>query len=182
MEIVIETGRLLLRKFTIEDAELVLQLNRDEEVTRYTGDPVKDLDHARMVLEQSILPQYAANGFGRWAVLLKPSLEFIGWCGLKFRAERNEIDLGYRFKTSAWGKGFATEAAAALIGHCFEAGFARVTCGHFVDNPASGRVIAKLGFQCIGSERLWCEARGEDVETLRYERLNETLSRVQAGS
>ena len=167
MEIVIETGRLLLRKFTIEDAELVLQLNRDEEVTRYTGDPVKDLDHARMVLEQSILPQYAANGFGRWAVLLTPSLAFIGWCGLKFRAERNEIDLGYRFKTSAWGKGFATEAAAACLDYGFRRlGLPRIVGHSMPANLASIRVLENCGMKRVGEEII------DDHPAVTYEAIN----------
>src|SRR6476620_1626617 len=105
MNIILETPRLLLRTFTMDDAQLIYDLNLDPEVTRYTGDPLTDIDHARQVLEQVILPQYALYNHGRWAVLVKPELEFIGWCGLKNRPERNEIDLGYRFMQKAWGKG-----------------------------------------------------------------------------
>lgn len=95
----------------------------------------------------------------------------IGACG--YTPDGSAADIGYWIGKPWWGRGFATEAAAALIEHCFDLGFERITCGHFVDNPASERVIAKLGFRAIGRERIWCEARGEDVETLRYERLPE---------
>jgi [ribosomal protein S5]-alanine N-acetyltransferase len=120
MDTIIETNRLLLRTFTINDAQLIFDLNNDPDVTRYTHDPITDLAHARQVLEQAILPQYALYNHGRWAEHIKTELEFIGWCGLKFRPERNEGDLDYRFKTSAWGKGYATEAAYACLKYGFE--------------------------------------------------------------
>ena len=167
MEIVIETGRLLLRNFTMDDAALVLELNRDEEVTRYTGDPVRDIEHAREVLEKSILPQYAAHGFGRWAVLLKPGLEFIGWCGLKFRAGRNEIDLGYRFKVSAWGKGYATEAAAASLDYGFrKLGLPRIVGHSMPANLGSIRVLENCGMKRVGEEII------DDHPAVTYEALN----------
>ena len=105
MHVVIETKRLLLRTFTMEDAPLLYELNLDPDVIRHTLDPIKDIDHAKQVLESVILPQYALYNLGRWAVLVKPGLGFIGWCGLKYVPERNEIDLGYRFMKKFWGKG-----------------------------------------------------------------------------
>src|SRR5688572_20279389 len=98
MEIVIETNRLILRLFSISDAQLIYELNSDPEVTKYTGDPIKDIDHARSVLTAIILPQYIMYNHGRWAVHVKPHVNadgFIGWCGLKTQPERNEIDLGF---------------------------------------------------------------------------------------
>ena len=127
MNIVIETDRLLLRIFTMEDTPLIYDLNLDPDVIRYTGDLIKDIEHARQVLEQTIIPQYALYNHGRWAVHVKPGLEFIGCCGLKARPETclsgrqgNEIDLGYRFIKKAWGKGYATEAAFACIKYGFD--------------------------------------------------------------
>ena len=127
MNIVFETDRLILRTFTIEDAPLIYDLNLDPDVIRYTGDPIKDIEDARQILEQTILPQYALYNYGRWAVHVKPGLEFIGCCGLKARPETclsgrqgNEIDLGYRFIKKAWGKGYATEAAFACIKYGFD--------------------------------------------------------------
>ncbi|MBK5272332.1 MAG: GNAT family N-acetyltransferase, partial [Bacteroidia bacterium] len=120
MNVVIETNRLLLRTFTDKDARLLYELNYDPDVIKYTGDPIKDIGHAQQVLEQIILPQYALYNYGRWAVQIKTDLEFIGWCGLKNRPERNEIDLGYRFLKKSWGNGYATESAFACIKYGFE--------------------------------------------------------------
>ena len=104
--IIIETQRLILRIFTLNDAQLIYDLNLDPEVTQYTYDPFRDINHAQEILERTILPQYALYNHGRWAVHVKPGLDpiaigFIGWCGLKYRPELDEVDLGYRFKKSS---------------------------------------------------------------------------------
>lgn len=155
MNIIIETERLLLRNFTSEDAELVFVLNQDPAVTRYTGDPVRDTAHAQQILEQIILPQYALYNHGRWAVLIKEDLEFIGWCGLKTRPERNEIDLGYRFMQKTWGKGYATEAAYASLQYGFQKlGIARIVGRAMPENAPSVRVLEKCNMQYIGDEEV----------------------------
>ena len=115
MKIILQTPRLYLREFTLDDAQLLIDLNSDPEVTRYTGDgPVKDPEDGQRILREIILPQYV-NKIGRWAVHLKDTNEFIGWCGLKHIADLNETDLGYRFFQKHWGKGYATESSKAVM-------------------------------------------------------------------
>ena len=151
MNVVIETERLLLRTFTGLDTNLVYELNADPDVTQYTHDPVKDIAHASEILEKTILPQYALFNHGRWAVHLKLSLQFLGWCGLKYRPELNEIDLGFRFKKEAWGKGYATEAAFASIKHGFERlGLKQITGRAEIENIGSWRVLEKCEMTYIG--------------------------------
>ena len=104
MNIIIETDRLLLRTFTKDDAMIIYELNTDPDITRYTHDPIKDLAHAAEILEKTIIPQYVLYNHGRWSVHKRSTLEFLGWCGLKYRPELNEIDLGYRFKRKAGEK------------------------------------------------------------------------------
>lgn len=153
MNVVIETERLLLRTFTAEDASLIYDLNLDPGVIRYTLDPIKDLNHARQVLEEVILPQYALYNHGRWAVHIKQELEFIGWCGLKARPELKEIDLGYRFRQSVWGKGYATESAYASIKYGFERlGLSRIVGRALPGNLASMKVLEKCGMNYVGEE------------------------------
>lgn len=153
MNVVIETERLLLRTFTTDDAELIYELNKEAEVTRYTLDPVKSIEQAQQILETTILPQYALYNHGRWAVHLKPHLEFLGWCGLKYRPERKEIDLGYRFKKEAWGKGFATEAAYSCLKYGFEKlGLRRIVGRAMPENKASLRVLEKIGMSYLCEE------------------------------
>lgn len=155
MNVIIETPRLLLRTFTEKDAHLIYELNLDPVVTRYTLDPVRDEAHAQEILENVILPQYALNNYGRWAVHTKPELAFIGWCGLKLRPEKNEIDLGYRFLPVAWGKGYATEAASACLKYGFETvGLARIVGRALPGNIASIRVLEKCGMRYTGQEMI----------------------------
>ena len=167
MNTIIDTKRLLLRTFTVDDASLIYELNLHPDVTRYTGDPIRDLQHAQEVLYQVILPQYALYNHGRWAVHVKPGLEFIGWCGLKNRPERNEIDLGYRFIKEAWGNGYATEAAYACLKYGFEKlHLPRIVGRAMPDNIASLRVLEKCNMQFIGDEVV------DDHPAKTYEALN----------
>lgn len=169
MQIVLETERLVLRLFTPDDAALIYDLNSDNEVVRYTGDPIRDMEHAKEVLETVILPQYALYNHGRWAVLAKPEMEFIGWCGLKNRPERQEVDLGYRFKKTSWGKGYATEAAFACIKYGFEKlNLPRIVGRAMPQNIASIKVLEKCGMQYIGEEVV------DDHPAKTYEILNST--------
>lgn len=148
MNVIIQTNRLLLRTFTIDDVQLIYELNNDADVTRYTYDPMNEMEQARQVLEKIILPQYALYNHGRWAVHTKDQLEFIGWCGLKYRPERHEVDLGYRYKKSAWGKGYATEAAYACLQYGFEKlNIGKITGRAVPENVASWRVLEKIGME-----------------------------------
>jgi [ribosomal protein S5]-alanine N-acetyltransferase len=96
--------------------------------------------------------------------------DLIGAVGY-IEGEDAQAEIGYWIGKPWWGRGYATEAANALVEHCLSLRrFRRLTCGHFVDNPASARVIAKLGFKRVGNSSQWCEARKSEVETVRYVR------------
>lgn len=80
------------------------------------------------------------------------------------------VDLGYWLTPSAWGHGYATEAAAAMLGIARDAlGLARLTSGHFLDNPASGKVLRKLGFRQTGEAPRHCVARDAAVPCAEFE-------------
>jgi ribosomal-protein-alanine N-acetyltransferase len=150
MHIVFETPRLLLRQFTEEDAPLILQLNSDPEIVKYVHEPVlTNEEQAKKILLDIILPQYK-NNLGRWAIHTKSSNEFIGWCGLKYRLELNEIDLGYRLKKDAWGKGYATEAAKHTLDHGLNnLNLQLITGRAHIENIASLKVLEKIGMRFI---------------------------------
>lgn len=146
MKHLLETDRLYFREFTIDDAQLLIDLNSDPLVTRYTGDgSVKDIEASEKILTDIILPQYK-NKIGRWAVHLKSTDEFIGWCGLKFIAEDNQTDLGYRFYKKYWGKGYATESAKAVMEYGKKLQLKNIIAKAAKENVASINVIKKLGF------------------------------------
>jgi ribosomal-protein-alanine N-acetyltransferase len=159
----VRTERLRLRPLTARDTARIALLAGDWDVARMT---------ARIPYPYSIqLAEQWIGGLADGEVVrgIERRGRLIGVCGYMPHDSRS-AELGYWIGKPWWGQGFATEAARAVVGHCFAvAGFERVTCGHFIDNPASGKVIAKLGFQFVRVDRLWCEARQTEVETLRYE-------------
>jgi len=116
METTIETERMILRPFSIDDAKDFLELNSDPEVVRYAERTVmKSLDEARQALLSAPLRDYEQYGYGRFAVILKSGEELVGFCGMKFLPELNLNELGYRLKKKCWGRGLATEAAIATL-------------------------------------------------------------------
>jgi RimJ/RimL family protein N-acetyltransferase len=150
---IFETERLLFREFTEDDAPLIYQLNLDPEVIRYTLDPIVDIDHARKILREVIIPQYSLYHYGRWAVYKKDEMVFIGWCGLKYFSELNEVDLGYRFMKNYWGKGFATEAARASLDYGFRVlNLNRIVGRALPGNFASIKVLEKCGMSYVGQQ------------------------------
>lgn len=151
MNIIIQTERLYLRQFTEADAPLVRMLNAAKGVLQYIPEPIPQTDEeARKVIVDIILPQYA-NNIGRWAVHLKSNDEFIGWCGLKWLKERDEIDLGYRFKPSTWNNGYATESAKAVLEYGLnKLKLPKIIAHAHIDNTGSQKVLEKIGMQYAG--------------------------------
>jgi RimJ/RimL family protein N-acetyltransferase len=150
MEIVLETERLILRRFTEDDVDNLVALDSDPEVMRYLNGGIAT---PREVVEREILPRFLSyyvryDGFGVWAAVEKSSGEFIGWFSLRPPDEgrRDEMELGYRLRRSAWGQGYATEGARALIRKDFtELGVQRVIANTYEHNVASRRVMEKMG-------------------------------------
>ena len=149
MTIILETTRLSLSQFEPGDEQLLFDLNKDWDVVKYTGNkPMKDLDEALAVLHQNIFPQYEA-GLGRWAVYLKSSQEFLGWCGLK--KQNGLIDLGYRFFAKHWRKGYATESAKAVLNFAFtNLALSEVIAHAAIENISSLHVLEKIGMHRVG--------------------------------
>jgi RimJ/RimL family protein N-acetyltransferase len=154
MQVMFETERLYFRKFTEADASLILLLNSYAEVVKYVHEPILETaEQANSILLSNILPQYALYNMGRFATYIKNTNEFIGWCGLKNRPERNEIDLGYRFIPSAWGKGFATESALKTLSYGFQhLQLQRIIGRAHVENSASLKVLHKTGMKYLRNE------------------------------
>jgi RimJ/RimL family protein N-acetyltransferase len=144
-----ETKNLILRPFTLDDAEAWLPLISLPEIIRHTGDtPTSSVEEAREILRSRPLRDYAVHGFGRMAVIEKASGRLVGFSGLKYVAELDEVDIGYRFLPDCWGKGYATESARAVMEQdAREHGARRIVGTVHPDNPSSGRVLEKLGLR-----------------------------------
>ncbi len=152
--IVFETPRLILRRMTEADAPLIYALNSSPDVLQYLHEPeLKDEADARRVITDIIMPQYSLYNLGRWAMIVKEGNTFIGWCGLKYRPELEEIDLGYRLMRQHWGHGYATEAALNTIKYGFDVlNLATITGRAHIKNIASWTVLEKIGMQYVKDE------------------------------
>jgi RimJ/RimL family protein N-acetyltransferase len=148
MQVIFETPRLFLSRFTEEDAPLIYKLNSDPEIVKHVHEPVLENENqAKEILINNILPQYKLN-LGRWAVHTKDNYEFIGWCGLKYIKETGITDLGYRLLKTSWGKGYATEAAQYTLIYGLRVLTIKLITGMaHVENIASIKVLAKIGMK-----------------------------------
>lgn len=148
--IVLETQRLVLRRFTLDDAAALVALDSDPQVRRYVGTgPPPTLAFYRDEKLPAWIAHYANSPYGYWAAHEKPALDFVGWFHLRPHAEDEGIyDLGYRLMRSAWGRGLATEGSRALIDKGFgQWGAQRITAHCLVENQASSRVMEKCGLR-----------------------------------
>jgi RimJ/RimL family protein N-acetyltransferase len=150
MQVFLETERLVLRRFTEADLDNLFDLDSNPDVMRFLtgGKPTP-----REVIRNETLPRFLHyyerfERFGFWAAIEKSTGEFLGW--FEFRPAESsgpdEVELGYRLRKSAWGKGYATEGSRALIRKGFtELGVRRVVAQTMAVNTASRRVMEKVG-------------------------------------
>lgn len=156
------TPRLLLRPGFPEDAPALAAAIADEAIARNLAVvpwpySVKDAEAFLASPRDPVLPALLIFERG----LKEPQL--VGACGLA-RRPSGSVEIGYWISRSFWGRGFATEACSALIDIARTLGLRSLEGSHFIDNPASARVLEKLGFEPIGiiAPRMSC-ARGEEV-------------------
>ena len=143
-----ETERLLLRKFRVDDAEFILALLNEPGFLRYIGDKkVRNLDDARKYIVDGPMASYERHGFGLLRVELRESHTPIGMCGLLKREELPDPDIGFALLSDFYGKGFAFEAAAAVLQDAGDRlNFQRILAITSLDNEASIGLLQRLGF------------------------------------
>ncbi len=153
---VVETERLVLRQFTTDDAAFILGLLSEPSFLRFVGDKgVRTLDDARGYLLTGPIDSYARNGFGLCLVSLKEDATPIGMCGLVKRDALEHPDIGFAFLPRYWSKGYALEAASAVLGH----GHGVLKLGRILaitqtDNDSSIRLLQRLGLTHRGIMRM----------------------------
>jgi ribosomal-protein-alanine N-acetyltransferase len=148
MDKIIDTGRLILRRFKAEDLQAFYQLGSRPEVIRYAqSTPLASLEAAREFMNAAPFHDYAAYGYGRFACVWKETGAVIGFSGVKYVPEIGDTELGYRFFPEFWGIGLATEAGRASIDFARDdLGLKRLVAMVHPANTASARVLEKLGF------------------------------------
>lgn len=148
--LVVTTERLFLRHFHILDREPMFHVFGDAEVMRFS-EGVQTKEWVQAWLQTCLEHYYRDWGFGPYAVIEHNSQEVIGYCGLFFFPDVNgqpEVELGYRLRRSAWGQGYATEAARAARDFAFDAlGIPRLIATIDPANLASIRVAEKIGMR-----------------------------------
>src|SRR5262245_34707538 len=160
MAVRLETERLILRRLTRADLDWLAELHGDSRVIRYIddGNPVP-----RAVVVEQILPgllrEYdeLPEGLGWFAVTGRPSGTPLGWAGLRppsshglDRTAADTAELGYRLLPAAWRRGYATEAARALLGSAVsDLGLRQVVATTMTVNQASRRVLDKAGLSLV---------------------------------
>ena len=146
---VLETERLILRHFNLDDAPFVLTLLNEPSFLQYIGDKkVRTLDDARQYITNGPRASYERHGFGLYRVELAGSNTPIGMCGLLKRDELPDPDIGFAFLPDYWNKGFAFEAATAVLNYAREQlKLHRVLAIVNPDNDASIKLLERLGLK-----------------------------------
>lgn len=147
--IVLETARLVLRRLTLNDAPFIQELVNDPSFLRYIGDRnVRSLQDARRYLLSGPIASYERFGFGLYLTFLKETGDAVGMCGLLKRDTLPDPDVGFALLPAYWRKGYASEAAAAVLDHGrIRLGFGRIVAITSPDNVASIALLEKLGLK-----------------------------------
>lgn len=146
-----ETKHLILIPFNLAYTDKIFELHSNPEVHQYLQHNMIQEKHEAVQIIEGVLNQYKQLNTGRYIVLTKDSMDFVGWCGIKFNTETinghsDYYDIGYRFLPQFWGKGIASESAKFFVEYAFDelkinSIYATADC----NNVASIRVIEKCG-------------------------------------
>ena len=168
----LETERVILRRYTMDDLDRLDRLNSNVEVMRYIGDgSLRTREQTRAGIVRTLRIYQNFPGLGFWVAEEKPKRNFVGVFALFYIPKTVEVEVGYRLVKSAWGRGLATEGAGALVRYgMFELGLERVVGLTHAENEPSKRVLMKAGLQPRGTgnyydkELCYFVASASDVE------------------
>lgn len=164
----IETERLILRKFTQNDMNDILLITSDEEANRFLPwFPCKTMEDAQEYFNNRIFPDYTKDTAYRYAIALKTDNRPIGYITIGDIGQSN--DIGYGLRTEFWHSGIVSEAGAAVVGRLKEVDFPFITATHDVNNPRSGEVMKKLGMTYRYSYEELCQPKGSLVVFRMYQ-------------
>jgi RimJ/RimL family protein N-acetyltransferase len=144
-----ETERLILRRMALTDAAFIHELVNEPDWLQFIGDRgVRTVEDARRYIETGPLAMYERFGFGLYLVALRPGDLPIGICGLLKRDTLSEVDIGFALLHRFAGRGYACEAAEAVVAHARdELGLCRLVAIAARENHRSLRLLEKLGLR-----------------------------------
>lgn len=147
MEIVIETERLFLRKFTLDDADFMLEMLNTPTWLRFIGDRgVRTVEEAMEYLRNGNIRSYREYGFGFYVVVIKETQESIGICGIVKREGLEDIDIGFAFFPQFMSKGYGYESASATLNYALnDLKIKRIVAIIDPENVSSIGLIKKIG-------------------------------------
>jgi ribosomal-protein-alanine N-acetyltransferase len=144
------TPRLTLRPFTLNDVAPLYRILNQPDILQYFPNPgAPSIERAQKIIEKQ-LTHWQEHNFGWWAVVPNKQTELIGWNGLQYLPETDEVEVGYLLSKQFWGRGYATEGAKASI----QFGFENFNFGEIIglthpENIASQNVLKKCGMHFI---------------------------------
>jgi RimJ/RimL family protein N-acetyltransferase len=148
----LETQRLVIRRFRASDLTALSALNRDREVMRYiTGRPTPAEEVRDQLLPRYLADQERSDGPGHWAADERATGMFVGWFALRaWAGQERTLELGYRLRRDAWGRGLATEGGLEMLRLAFTTlGADRVTAQTMTVNGRSRRVMERIGLRFV---------------------------------
>ena len=154
---ILETKRLLLRRFVIDDLDALFEFYSDPDVVKYIPDAPRTHEEAKEELEWFMNGHPKFPELGLWATIYKQTGEFIGRCGLlPWTIDgQNEVEVAFAFSKAYWGQGLGSEVARALLQYGFEhLQLSRLICVIEPENQASIKVATNIGmiFEKEGSD------------------------------
>ena len=169
MDTIIETDRLVIRRFKFSDADFILGLMNSPGWLEYIGDRnVKTEEAAVAYLQNGPIKSYTENGYGLCMVMLREGAIPIGACGLLKRDYLEDADIGFAFLPEYLGQGYGYESAKAVLNHAAkELNISKVMAFTVPHNVASIKLLEKLGFRF---EKIFTMP-GEEEELLLYSRV-----------
>jgi RimJ/RimL family protein N-acetyltransferase len=158
---ILETERLILRELNLDDAPFILELLNDPSFIQFIGDKgVKCVGEASQYILTGPIESYQQHGYGLYLVELKTIGESIGICGLVKRSSLPDADIGFAFLPSYRSKGYAYEAAAAVLAYGQQSlGLKRILGITLPENSNSIKVLRKIGLRYDRMMRLINEDR-----------------------
>jgi RimJ/RimL family protein N-acetyltransferase len=148
----LKTARLAFHEITPCHANELFELDSDPRVMRYIGSGGESTRAEIDEIMQRLPRAYELYpGLGTWRATRRDSGDFVGWFALKYIPGTAEVEVGYRLRHAAWGRGYATEGGRALVRHGFDAvGLHRIIGVTHPENAASQRVLQKIGLADAG--------------------------------
>lgn len=175
-----ETEKLLLRRWTEEDAPILYKYASDPDIGPRAGWPI----HQSIEFSKEVIRKYFDND-KTWAIVLKTSNEPIGCIGYlthemsNITIGKNDCEIGYWIAKPYWNKGLCTEALLLILNYCINTKhFSTIWGAHFVSNLASGRVMEKCGFHDTGMLNKCSHLVGSDNEMIKIFKLSRTEVRT----